>query len=90
MENFLRPDWSRPGKSLGDLQMWPWSVPPLKMVMRANQLAEHELQMEMAAGQDQQNGGRRNTNRRGWSSKMVCSRFLPQLICPVHELHSCY
>lgn len=71
MESFLRPDWSRHGKSLGDLRMWPWNVPPLKMAMRANQLAEHELQMEMAAGQDQQNGGRCNTNHRGWYSKTL-------------------
>lgn len=90
MENFLPPDWSRRGKSLGDLQMSPWSVPPLKTAMRVNQLAGHELRMEMAAGQGQQNGGRCNTNHRGWSSKMVRFRFLPQLICSVHELRSRY
>jgi hypothetical protein len=65
MENFLPLDWSHLGRSSEDLPTLPWSVPRLKMVTRVNQSAERELQMEMAVGQGQQNGGRCNTNRRG-------------------------
>ena len=57
--------------------MWPLNAHRLKMGMRVNQSAERELQMEMAVGQDRQNGERYSTNRRGWFSKMVCCRFAP-------------
>ena len=51
--------------------MSPLSGPRLKTAMRVNRLAARELQMEMAVGQDQQNGGKCNTNHRGWFSRMV-------------------
>lgn len=60
--------------------MWPLSVPHLKMATRANQLAEPVLRMEMAVGQDRQNGGRCNTSHQGWSFRMVRSAS-PGVIC---------